>query len=57
MGEVDEDTQELTKMDGMVGEEEAVQSVVEAAMQAAVMMQVETLVASTIELWRRRWIR
>jgi putative aminopeptidase FrvX len=57
MGEVDEDTQELTKMDGMVGEEEAVQSVVEAAIQAAVMMQVETLVASTIELWRRRWIR
>jgi len=40
----------------MVEEEEAVKAEVEAAMQAAVITQVEMLVANMVELWRRRWI-
>lgn len=53
MGEADRGSQELRKMHQVVAEEEAVEAEVEAAMQAAVITQAETLVANTVESWRR----
>lgn len=44
-------------MHQIVAEEDAGETEVEAAMQAAVIMQAEMLVADTGELRRRQWIR